>query len=62
MREGERGVGVRVCRPPFPPAAPRPSRVRTRRWQMALWVFVRSPHAVDITNVTHGDLPTGIAV
>ena len=28
----------------------------------AIWVFVRVPHAADITNVSHGDLPTGISL
>jgi hypothetical protein len=31
-------------------------------WEMAVWVFVRVPHAADITCVTRGDLPTGLSL
>ena len=31
-------------------------------WEMGVWVFVRVPHAADITCVTRGDLPTGLSL
>lgn len=31
-------------------------------WEMAVWVFVRAPHAVDVTSVVHAELPTGMGI
>ena len=31
-------------------------------WEMALWVFIRMPHAVDVTSVSRAALPTGFSV
>lgn len=31
-------------------------------WEMGIWVFVRVPHAADVTSVVHADLPTGLSI